>query len=185
MAFPLASKFISNLFGSGTKEKATGIKSVVKRTLGLTEDGISLGREIEAVGYRRWKSKDSEKSITGSSVADGKKLAWHEFRWENPISIDECQWEHVRWRFYENGLVCFNASMSNSSGRLDTGDVQGHRIEMRDKSGLLLGVWIAGFFVRRELPMRGFQASCIDDHPPLKLHFGEITDVQSGACVCI
>jgi hypothetical protein len=185
MAIQLASKFISDLFGSGKGEKVTGIKSVVKRTLGLTEDGISLGREIEAVGYRRWKSEESEKSDTGSVVTDDKKLAWHEFRWENPISIDECRWENVRWRFYENGLVCFNASMCNSSGKLDTGDVQGHRIELRDKTGLLLGVWIAGFFVRRELPIRGFQASYIDDHPPLKLHFSKIADVQSGACVCI
>lgn len=45
MAIQLASKFISDLFGSGTKEKAIGIKSVVKGTLGLGEYGISLGRE--------------------------------------------------------------------------------------------------------------------------------------------
>ena len=100
-------------------------------------------------------------------------------------TIDECDWEQVRWRFYENGLVCFEARMSNKSGRLDSGDVQGHRVEIREKSGLLLGVWIAGFFVHRDLPMRGFAASYVDEHLPLKLHFADMTDDQSGAWVCL
>jgi len=75
--------------------------------------------------------------------------------------------------------------MANMSGRLDNGDVQGHRIELRERNGLLLGVWIAGFFVRRNLPMRGFATSFVDPHQPLKLHFSDLEERQEGAWVCL
>ena len=54
----------------------------------------------------------------------------------------------MRWRFYRDGLVCFDAVMHNEGGTLDR---------------------------------RGFQASLVDDHPPLKHHFAELCTEQSGA----
>ncbi|MEE4187359.1 MAG: hypothetical protein V2I76_02790, partial [Roseobacter sp.] len=120
-----------------------------------------------------------------SKAGNDTTVRYKEFLWTQAETIDECEWGTVRWRFYSNGLVCFDAQMSNNSGKLDNGDVQGHRIELRENNGLLLGVWIAGFFVRRSLPLRGFAASFSDDHQPLKLHFDDIDEAQLGAWICL
>lgn len=183
MIWAMASKVASRLV-EGPDQKSVDRNNVIKRTLGLADIGIPIGREDEPAGYVRWKAQDNDGFNTGSLPADD-GLRWREFLWSGPTAIDECEWGHVRWRFYSNGLVCFDARMANSSATLDNGDVQGHRIELRERNGLLLGVWIAGFFVRRSLPMRGFAASFQDDHQPLKLHFDEIADANPGAWICL
>ena len=181
----IASKLVSGLIDDSKKDEFK--RSMIKRTLGLADEGIPIGREDAPVGYVRWQAKPSEATVSGGieDIGDGSSLAWREFQWNEPATIDECSWQATRWRFYENGLICFEAKMSNTSGQLDNGDVQGHRVEVRESNGMLLGVWIAGFFVRKDLPLRGFQASFVDEHLPLKLHFREIADVQSGAWICI
>jgi hypothetical protein len=185
MIWAAASKIATKLAGDG-EEKKIERDGLLKRTLGLANAGIPIGREHEAAGYVRWDAQDNDASSSGTiKQADGADLKWREFLWTGPATIDECHWGAVRWRFYSNGLVCFDAQMFNESKKLDTGDVQGHRIELREKNGLLLGVWIAGFFVNRALPQRGFASSFVDDHEPLKLHFDEINDDQRGAWVCL
>jgi len=185
MIFNVATKLVTGLAGKEDK-KAAIRDSFVKRTLGLADAGIPIGRETEPANYIRWKAAPATVSNTGTASDGGDgNLAWREFLWPEPETIDECRWETVRWRFYNNGLVCFEARMSNSSGKLDNGDVQGHRIELREKSGMLLGVWIAGFFVRRDLPMRGFATSFVDEHQPLKLHFADLEETQGGAWICL
>jgi hypothetical protein len=183
MIWSAASKLVSRLTEG---EDAKGLKEdgLIKRVFGLADAGIPIGRESEPAGYVRWKAQNSDAGSAGA-VAGPEGVKWREFLWTGPASIDECQWGTVRWRFYSNGLVCFDARMANRSEALDIGDVQGHRIELREKNGLLLGVWIAGFFVRRDLPLRGFAASLIDEHPPLKLHFADIDEAHLGAWVCI
>ena len=186
MIVNVATKLVSKLAGIEEKEDVAR-DTFIKKTLGLADAGIPIGREGEPVGYVRWDAAPSDNSNTGAAPDQGEApgLQWREFLWSQPVSIDECDWEGVRWRFYSNGLVCFEARMANTSGRLDNGDVQGHRIELRETNGLLLGVWIAGFFVRKDLPMRGFATSMVDEHQPLKLHFSDLAATQSGAWVCL
>ena len=184
MIWGAATKIASKLADSGDGKKLDQ-DNVIKRTLGLADTGIPIGREDEPAGYVRWDAQDNDVSNSGKSASADGEVKWREFLWTGPSTIDECEWGLVRWRFYNNGLVCFDAQMANASRQLDFGDVQGHRIELREKNGLLLGVWIAGFFVRRELPLRGFAASFSDDHMPLKLHFDDISDSQRGAWICL
>lgn len=185
MIWGAATKIVSKLAESGD-DKILDRDNFIKTTLGLADTGIPIGREDEPAGYVRWDAADNDTFNTGVSTnPEGKEVPWREFLWTVPMTIDECDWGTVRWRFYRNGLVCFDAQMSNNSGTLDIGDVQGHRIELREKNGLLLGVWIAGFFVRRSLPLRGFAASFSDDHQPLKLHFDDISEAQLGAWICL
>ncbi|MEM6889102.1 MAG: hypothetical protein AAF636_13290 [Pseudomonadota bacterium] len=184
MIWGAATKIVSSLVDAEKGDTKTARDNILKKTLGLADTGIPIGRENDPAGYVRWAAKDNDifnDGVVGS--ADGVK--WREFLWSGPETIDECRWGTVRWRFYSNGLVCFDAKMANESGKLDNGDVQGHRIELREKNGLLLGVWIAGFFVRRSLPLRGFSASYSDEHLPLKLHFDDISDAQLGAWICL
>ncbi|MFK7868283.1 MAG: hypothetical protein AB8B58_03465 [Roseobacter sp.] len=181
----MAANVISKLTKESDGKLAQG-ENLIKRTLGLSDKGIPIGREDEPAGYLRWTASPNSICNTGTiGGGDGDGLKWIEFIWSEPAAIEECKWEGIRWRFYSNGLVCFDARMSNESATLDNGDVQGHRIELREKNGLLLGVWITGFFVRRSLPARGFAASFQDEHLPLKLHFDEIAETQPGACICI
>lgn len=185
MILSAASKVVTKLV-EADGEKKLDRDNIIKMTLGLADTGIPIGREDEPVGYVRWKAAENETHTRGKAVgSDGAEVKYHEFLWTTPETIDECNWGIVRWRFYSNGLVCFDAQMANNSGQLDNGDVQGHRIELREKNGLLLGVWIAGFFVRRSLPLRGFAASFADDHQPLKLHFDDIDDAHLGAWICL
>jgi len=185
MIWSAASKLVSKLSG-GEDKKAVKRDGFIKRTLGFANTGIPIGREDEPAVYARWKAQENNAFATGAvKPNDGDELTWREFLWQGPATIDECQWGNVRWRFYSNGLVCCDAQMSNTSGRADNGDVQGHRIEVREKNGLLLGVWVAAFYVRRSLPERGFAASFIDQHEPLNFHFSEIDDTQSGAWVSL
>jgi hypothetical protein len=181
VATKLASKLID-----GSDEETIDRDNIIKRTLGLADTGIPIGREDEPAGYIRWAAENNDTFNVGRSHGeDDAEVAWREFLWTRPTHIDECEWGTVRWRFYSNGLVCFDAQMANDSGKLDLGDVQGHRIELREENGLLLGVWIAGFFVRRGLPLRGFAASYSDTHLPLKIHFNDIGEQQHGAWICL
>ncbi|MEO9653199.1 MAG: hypothetical protein ABJ360_28085 [Roseobacter sp.] len=180
-----AAKVVSKLMEASGKEGGQR-DNIIKTTLGLADTGIPIGREDEPAGYVRWKAARNDTFNVGStSGVDNDGVRWREFLWTTPAQVDECDWGTVRWRFYSNGLICFDAQMANTSGKLDTGDVQGHRIELREDSGLLLGVWIAGFFVRRSLPLRGFAASFADEHQPLKLHFDDISEAQLGAWICL
>jgi len=184
MLVSAASRMLSKL-ADVDGDKKIDRDNIIKKTLGLADTGIPIGREDEPAGYVRWKAANNDVANTGHTGARPDPVHYREFLWTDHQTIDECAWGTVRWRFYENGLVCFDATMANNSGTLDNGDVQGFRIEVREKSGLLLGVWIAGFFVRRSLPLRGFAASFSDDHPPLKLHFEDMDDTQLGAWICL
>ena len=185
MIWGAATKVASKLMEGKDGESTPEVDNVIKRTLGLADTGIPIGREVEPAGYLRWTAAQNNGFETGVTKGAEGEVKWCEFLWTEPTSIDECEWDHVRWRFYENGLVCFDARMANASSQLDNGDVQGHRIELREENGMLLGVWIAGFFVRKSLPLRGFASSFTDTHMPLKLHFDEISKQQGGAWICI
>ena len=183
MLLSAATTLVSKISGDAGK-KVKESSDHIKTAFGFATSGIPIGRENTSGEYVRWEAQNSDAVAAGTVGADG-DLRWRDFIWTGPATVDECAWGEVRWRFYSNGLVCFDASMSNTSSRLDNGDVQGHRIELREQNGLLIGVWIAGFFVRRSLPQRGFASSFMDTHEPLKLHFDDLKDVQLGAWVCL
>lgn len=185
MIWSAATKVVSKLVESDGDKDKLDRDNIIKRTLGLADKGIPIGREGEPAGYVRWDAKDNDAHNIGTTTGADGDLKWHEFLWTGPAFIDECEWGTVRWRFYSNGLVCFDARMANASSQMDNGDVQGHRIELREKNGLLLGVWIAGFFVRKSLPLRGFAASFSDTHEPLKVHFDDISEQHLGAWICL
>ncbi len=185
MIWGAASKVVAKI-AAADGDKRFERDNIIKSTLGLADTGIPIGREDEPAGYVRWKAAENQTTNDGHSTSgQSEEVRYREFLWTQAETIDECEWGVVRWRFYSNGLVCFDAQMANTSGKLDNGDVQGHRIELRERNGLLLGVWIAGFFVRRSLPLRGFAASYSDDHQPLKLHFDDISEKQLGAWICL
>lgn len=181
-----ATKVMSLVTGKPKDESTALRNTMIKQKLGLADQSIPIGRELEPTINFRWKVAVNDVSNNGQIQVDPETvLRWREFRWTTPASIDDCNWQDLRWRFYENGLVCFDARMSNTSGNLDNGDVQGHRIEIRERNGLLIGVWLVGFFVRKDFPARGFHASVVDEHLPLKYHFDELNDEQTGACICL
>jgi hypothetical protein len=146
---------------------------------GDRRNDIPLGRQGGLPTGIELRPGQGGSSRSGSTVLDGSPLAWREFAWGD-YAVGNGRWHSVRWRFYANGHVCFDAQMSNSSEGVDLGHVQGHRIELRERSGLLLGVWAAAFFVGRGQPALGFQADIKDDHPTVKMHFGDLSDQQAG-----
>ncbi|RWA98355.1 MAG: hypothetical protein EOQ33_27980 [Mesorhizobium sp.] len=141
--------------------------------------GMPLARQGDLPAGLRLHGENGRDGKNGSIVLDGSPVAWREFIW-GEFTSGSRQWHSVRWRFFENGHVCFDALMSNSSEGIHLGHLQGHRIELREKGGLLLGVWAAGFFVPRGQAKLGFQADTIDDHPTLKMHFADLADEQAG-----
>ncbi|AXI44568.1 hypothetical protein C1J03_00090 [Sulfitobacter sp. SK012] len=185
MVWAAASKLLSKLTGNKEGKGRVG-DGLMKKKLNHADTGIPIGREDQPAPYSRWKAQNNDAFFADDvDLPDGATLQWREYLWNGPTSIDECEWGAVRWRFYSNGLVCFDAKMSNTSGRVDPGDVQGHRIELREKNGLLLGVWVSGVFVKKSLPQRSFAASFMDQHELLKLHFSDLDDNQNGAWVCL
>lgn len=140
---------------------------------------LPLARQTQIPASVKLYPGTSDDCKTGSIVRDSDTLGWREFVW-SPAEHENCQWHCVRWRFYDDGLICFDAKMSSSNQGVRLGQLQGHRIELREKNGLLLGVWTAEFYVRKGLAPLGFQANIVDDHAPLKLHFAELSEKQEG-----
>jgi hypothetical protein len=162
--------------GTGDDESSSPLARLFS---GDRRKAIPLARQGGLPAGIRLHRGDGGSSRSGSTVLDGKPLAWREFAWGD-YAVGSGHWHSVRWRFYADGHVCFDALMSNSGEGVDLGHVQGHRIELREKGGLLLGVWAAAFFVGRGQPALGFQADVKDDHPTLKMHFADLADEQAG-----
>jgi hypothetical protein len=176
----MIAKLITNSVGKGKDDEAPGLlKKFISRDPQL--GALPLARHAEVFGLKV-QLGPSQSSQSGTATLDGKPVAWRDYVW-GEYRVDTDVWHSVRWRFYESGLVCFDAVMSNENTGLDPGDMQGHRIELREKDGLLVGTWVAGFYVRRGLPPVGFHASMVEDHLPLKLHFADLTATQAGAWI--
>lgn len=143
------------------------------------QQDIPLARQGELPATVRLRQGNGGEARSGSIVVDGSPLAWREFAWGEYAKSGR-HWHSLRWRFYENGHVCFDARMSNSSKGVDLGHLQGHRIELRATDGLLIGVFACGFFVRRMQPVLGFQSDIMDSHATLKMHFADLAEEQTG-----
>jgi hypothetical protein len=124
------------------------------------------------------------RSMGRLSAPDTPEVQWIAFDWTTPQTLEEAAWGIVHWRFYANGLIAFHAEMSNTSGAFDTGDLQGHRIELRTADGFLLGAWHAGFFVRRGTLVKHYYGSLEENYLPLKMHFVDLAEHQEGQWFC-
>jgi hypothetical protein len=107
-------------------------------------------------------------------------VRWKQYRWTDPKTLGESSWQSITWRFYENGLIAFQAEMTNKSNGLDLGDTQGHRIELLTPDGWMVGAWRAEFFVRRQNAVCHFAGYFEENHQLLSLHFDELSEVQMG-----
>lgn len=166
--------------GAGAKGRGQALSAMLKQQ--FNPDHHALQRdEKHAIHADRSASGESAPAVTGATSCEGADpIRWIEFAWESEKTIDDCQWSDVHWRFYRDGRIAFHAKMQNAGGALDTGDIQGHRIELRARDGLLIGAWAAAFFVRSRGAVSHYPATLQDDHPLLTKHFDELAEQQLG-----
>lgn len=150
----------------------------------LEPDHVFLARdEDHTAHHEKMAMVESDATISGvSTPKGGTPITWREWRWSGPTKVEDCTFNAIRWRFYENGRIAFQADMQNAAGNIRPGNLQGHRIELVTADGLLVGAWKAAFFVRRTSGIRHFPATILDDHPLLPLHFEELAERQPGVC---
>ncbi len=124
----------------------------------------------------------SDGSRSGAAPGPGAAgpVVWREWCWREPRTVGPCTFREVRWRFYANGRIAFQAEMENAAGSFRPGNLQGHRIELRAGDGCLLGAWRAAFFVRRSSGILHYPATILDEHPLVPLHFDELAERQDG-----
>lgn len=160
------------------KDKFKSLAKVL--TGGSGETWIAIARQQVTLPFAETSEALSQAPSRGEAMLDGKPVAWVEFDWPGECGLADCRVRDVRWRFYRNGLVSLAAELSKDGGGLDMSDLLGHQIELRDKTGFLIGIWAAAFVVPRHTAKRAFQASATDEHLPLKLHFDELDAAQTG-----
>jgi len=179
LATKLAKPFLSKIpVKPAVKDE---IKSVTKLLSGGSgEAWIAVARQQVTLPFAESASGLSGPPSRGEAMLEGKPVTWVQFDWPVERSLAHCTIQDVSWRFYRNGLVCLAAKMSKDGEGFDMSDLLGHQIELRDKTGFLIGIWCAAFVVRKHMTDRAFQASAADDHMPLKLHFDEIDAAQNG-----
>ena len=117
---------------------------------------------------------------TGAIGPEKEPVTWKEFVWTSDQTIKDCVLHKISWRFYENGLICLEVCGSKDAVGLDGSDLIGHRLELRDDTGFLIGIWAAAFLIVKNTERRSFQTSTEDDHKLLKLHFGKLAEQQTG-----
>ncbi|MBB4005659.1 hypothetical protein [Aurantimonas endophytica] len=123
------------------------------------------------------------RSITcgrGSRDHEDRAVRWIQFDWPEQ-QVDDCTFHKSRWRVYQNGLICLELVASKDATGVDMRDLVGHRLELRDNSGFLIGIWSAAFSIQRRTERVVFSAAAIDKFLPLVLHFDNIDDVQDGS----
>jgi hypothetical protein len=174
LARPLLGKFP---LPEKAKDKISAVNSLLGG--GSDEAWIPLARQQATLPIRNQFRGGSVSTERGERDHDGKPVHWVQFDWPEQ-QVDDCTFQKVRWRFYQNGLICLELVASKDATGLDVRDLVGHRIELRDRSGFLVGIWSAAFTIDRETERAVFHATAIDDFLPLKLHFDEVADVQDG-----
>jgi hypothetical protein len=160
------------------KDKFKSLAKIL--TGGSGEAWIAIARQQVTLPFAEASEAQSSLPTRGEALLDGKPVAWVEFDWPEECNLADCRVRDVRWRFYRNGLVSLAAELSKEGAGLDMSDLLGHQIALRDKTGFLIGIWAAAFVVPKHTKKRAFQASALDDHLPLKLHFDELDAAQTG-----
>jgi hypothetical protein len=174
----LATKIANSFKAETGKEQAGRLKQVF--TGGSGSEWIPLGRQKQTLRFRDLRRGPSGPFKRGKVKLEGTDIPWVQFSWPDAINIDGCEWSSVGWRFYQNGLVSLSAELSKKDSGFDLADLLGHTVELRDKSGFVVGVWSAAFYVLKGSETMAYQSSATEDFAPLKLHFNELADVQTG-----
>lgn len=156
-------------------------KSLAKALTGKSDEAwIAVARQQVTLPFAEANDALSQLPSRGEAILDGKPVSWVEFDWPGECGLADCRVRDVRWRFYRNGLISLAAELSKDAGGLDMSDLLGHQIALRDKTGFLIGIWAAAFVVPKHTKQRAFQASAVDEHLPLKLHFDDLDAAQTG-----
>lgn len=175
----IASRIFSAAIGADSKQdRRQALSDIIKQH--LDPGHLALQRDDRHAIHMDRSLPGENGSHTLGPAADGGGPSWVEYVWNQETTLDESHWSHVHWRFYASGRIAFHGRMHNTSGLLDAGDVQGHRIELRTRDGLLIGAWTAAFFVRTRGAVRNFPATLHDEHPLLIQHFDELAEQQLG-----
>lgn len=146
-------------------------------------DHVFLARDEDHLLRRdRSEARESDRTTAGATPAkgDAKPVAWREWAWTSECAVGHCTFREVRWRFYSNGRIAFQATMENAGSNIRIGNLQGQRIELRTSDGGLLGAWKAAFFVRRYSSVVNYPATILDEHPLVPLHFEDLAETQTG-----
>ncbi len=146
---------------------------------GSGEAWIGLARQQASLPIRRHVRYEATSAGHGGIDHDGKPLRWSQFAWSEQ-QVDDCAFHHVCCRFYQNGFISLELVASKDTADLDMRDLVGHSIELRDRSGFLIGIWSAAFAIVRGTDRAVFHASATDDFLPLKIHFPEMAGAQAG-----
>jgi len=172
LAKPLAKKL---------PEGAAGKLGAVDALLagGTGDEWIPLARQQSSLPSARELRAESSRDASGAVRQGDTDLSWRQYDWD-AATLDHCVLHRVRWRFYKNGLVCLEVAAGKEDQGLDRKDLVGHTIELRDGAGFLIGVWTAAFLLYKGDAERSFQASIVDDHKPLALHYDELANEQQG-----
>jgi hypothetical protein len=146
---------------------------------GSGESWIPLARQQATLPVKTQLRGESASVERGERDHDGKPLRWVQFEWP-ALQVDDCTFHKVCWRFYQNGLICLELVASKDAAGLDVRDLVGHGIELRDRSGFLIGIWSAAFAIQKGTDRTVFHAAAADDFQPLRLHFDETAEIQGG-----
>lgn len=177
--FSVVSRILSPGEG-GAKDRRQALAQILRQQFNPEHHALQRD-EKHAIHVERSVSGESESVATGATSSQSEDpVRWVEFVWAAERTIGDCRWSDVHWRFYRDGRIAFHAKMQNVGRKLDTGDIQGHRIELRTRDGLLIGAWAAAFFVRNRGAVSHFPATLMDDHPLLTMHFDELAEHQRG-----
>ncbi|AOF92574.1 hypothetical protein [Sinorhizobium sp. RAC02] len=173
---------LKNSLKSRSQEERDDRNKVLDTVLsgGSGSTRLTAGREQQTL-HQKYLFPETSREDRGSKPArDEKENSWVQFNWPDEHHHESCTWHNVSWRFYRTGFVTVSMGLSVTDRRLDLHDLLGHRIELRDKSGFLLGVWSAAFQVWKGVGRMGYQSSASEDFLPLKQHFDDIALVQEG-----
>ncbi|WP_422018906.1 hypothetical protein [Roseibium sp.] len=160
------------------KERFVALQKAVTGDTGTA--WIPLSRPSATLDFSTHTQTQSDTFNTGSIESKDGPVTWCEFVWNSDQIIKDCILHKVSWRFYSNKLICLEVCASKDDKGLDGSDLIGHRLELRDRSGFLIGIWAAAFLIVKDTDRRSFQTSAEDDHKVLGLHFNMLADAQTG-----
>ncbi len=180
LAKPLLGKFKAP---EGAEKKIAVVNTFLAG--GTGNAWIPLGRLQETIPAKLKLRSTSNVTSEGIANSGDTSVRWRQFDWPVDQTAGDCTFNCVRWRFYQNGLICLELVGSKDKTGIDTRDLLGHCVELRDNSGFLIGVWTAAFLINKDSDQIAFAASNREEFLPLMLHFDEIAQTQTGFCFTI
>lgn len=161
---------------AGDKKTAENLKTAFSSVFGAEENlHIALDDFAEPLG-------EAMPGPSGPARRGGEgDDAWVEWDFDPPRkTVPYARLDRARWRFYASGLIVFNGVFATERAGVDGGDLLGHRVELATEDGLVLGAWLAGFFVRPDSALDRYVSTARIEHAALKRHFGDLAEAQNG-----